>query len=310
MTNNSIGQATQPPSTANLPATSLIICSRNRPKLLLDSVVSILHGDALPTELIVVDQSDALHPTLSTMNTVRGCTIRYLWTHTVGLSRANNIGIAASCYDILVFTHDDVLVDPTWFGSIVQALLVAGPRGVVTGQVLPTAERPGGFQLTIKTDPYPAIYQGRIGEDVLFPLNMAMYRSAVTDVGFFDEQLGPGTPFPSAEDNDFGFRLLETGYRIVYAPEAALYHRAWRTEREYLRLRWSYAFGQGAFYAKHLSLRDRYMMLRMLKHLKNHMLGFIYRFRRERIRAYGHAVSVAGIVLGACKWVWTQRRTS
>ena len=96
------------------------------------------------------------------------------------------------------------------------------------------------FAPSTKVDTAPAVYHGRLHEDVLYTGNMAMDRSAARAVGVFDERLGPGTSFPSAEDNDFGFRLLEAGYRIVYVPEALLYHRAWRSERDYVRLRWSY----------------------------------------------------------------------
>ena len=40
-----------------LPA-SVVICTRNRPVLLSQAVASILAGDDVPAEIIVVDQSD------------------------------------------------------------------------------------------------------------------------------------------------------------------------------------------------------------------------------------------------------------
>lgn len=292
-----------------LPATSLIICSRNRPHLLAETVESILRGDQVPAEIIVVDQSDAPHQALAALTSDRGCDVRYLWTRTVGLSRANNQGVAAARHALLVFTHDDVLVTPTWFGAIVEALRAAGPRSVVTGQVRPTeAETRGGFQLALKVDQAPAVYTGRMGRDVLYPLNMAMYRSAIDEVGRFDERLGPGTPFPGSEDSDLGFRLLETGYRICYVPEAALYHRAWRPERDYLPLRWSYGVARGGFYAKYLSLRDRHMLSRMAADVRTHFVLFLYRVRRERRQAYGDVVLGAGILFGAIRWLLTQRK--
>ena len=92
---------------------------------------------------------------------------------------------------------------------------------------------------------------------------MAMYRSAIDCIGGFDERLGPGTCFPAAEDNDLGFRLLEAGFHIIYDPASVLYHRSWRTEKDYLPLRWGYGRGQGAYYARYLSLQDRHMIARM-----------------------------------------------
>ena len=305
MTKQAIGSSRIP----SLPATSLILPSRNRQEFLLAAVESILQGDEIPTELIIIDQSDAPSPALAALTTDRACEIRYLWTQSVGLSQANNRGIAAARYDLLVFTHDDVVVTPAWFGTLVRALLVAGMRNVVTGRVPPTkAEGPGGFQLTIKVDEAPAVYEGRIGKDVLLPLNMAMYRSAVDEVGDFDVRLGPGTPFPGAEDNDLGLRLLEAGYCISYVPEAVLYHRAWRTEEDYVSLRWSYGRAQGAFYAKYLSLRDRYMLGRLGQDVRHYAYLFFWGLRHQRHRAYGHGMYVLGILSGAIQWLLTQRR--
>jgi GT2 family glycosyltransferase len=297
-------------SKKSLPPTSLIICSRNRPQLLLETVESILHGDQIPTELIVIDQSKVLHPTLSALETGGECEIRYLWTHnTTGLSRARNAGIAAARHDILAFTDDDVLVTPTWFGSLIQALVDAGPRGIVTGQVLPAeGETQGGFAPSLMVDEVPAVYKGRVAKDVLQPASMALFRSVIDDIGGFDERLGAGSRFPSAEDNDFGFRVLEAGYRIVYHPEAVIYHRAWRSKRDYLPLRWRYGIGQGAYYAKYLSLHDRYMLRRMCRGVLRRFYLSACRMRRERHQAYGDALYALGILAGAAQWLLTQRR--
>ena len=295
---------------AGLPATSLIISSRNRPDFLLATLESILQGDEVPSELIIIDQSKVPNPALAALTTQRTCDIRYLWTQSVGLSQANNRGIAAARHDLLIFTHDDVVVTPAWFGTLVRALVAAGMRNVVTGRVPPTkAEGPGGFQLTVKVDEAPAVYEGRVGKDVLLPLNMAMYRSAIDEVGGFDVRLGPGTSFPGGEDNDLGFRLLEAGYRIIYVPEAVLYHRAWRTEQDYVPLRWSYGRAQGAFYAKHLTLQDRFMLGRLAHDVMHYTYVSIWGMRHNRHRAYGHAIYVLGILSGAIQWLLTQRRT-
>jgi GT2 family glycosyltransferase len=291
-----------------LPSSSLIICSRNRPQLLLESVRSILAGEVLPTEIIIVDQSDKPHPELAALTTERACDLRYLWSQSLGLSRANNIGVAHAAHAIIAFTHDDIVAPPAWYGALIAALAAAGPRSVVTGQVLPMPQAgAGGFAPSTKSDPRPAVYAGRIGIDVLFPMNMALERSAITDVGAFDERLGPGTPFPAAEDNDFGHRLLEAGYRICYVPTASLYHRAWRQPQDYLPLRWSYGRGQGAYYAKYFDLRDRYMLRRMAINFKNHCLEGLRQLRRQRREAYGSAIYNLGLLSGAAQWLLMYR---
>jgi GT2 family glycosyltransferase len=296
---------------SSLPPVSLILCSRDRPELLLASVNSILAGATLPNELIVIDQSQVRHEQLATMTGDRSCDVRYIWSQTKGLSKANNQGVKLARYDILAFTHDDVIVAEDWLHTLVSALVAVGRRAVMTGRVLPTEpEVPGGFVPTLKEDEHPHVYQGRIWEDVLYPLNMAMYRSALEEIGPFDERLGPGTRFPGGEDNDLGYRLLEAGYQIHYVPDAALYHRAWRPEEERLKLRWGYYRGQGAYYAKHWALGDPYMIRRAAVEVSHRARLMAYHLRYSRWVARNQAVSILAILSGATESLvsrWLER---
>jgi GT2 family glycosyltransferase len=288
---------------ATLPTTSLIICSRNRPELLTELVLSILQGEEVPTEIIIVDDSDVCNDQLNNLVTDRSCEIRYLWNRSVGLSRANNTGIATARFDLIVFTQDDVLVTSAWFGVLVRSLLDAQPRTVVTGKVLPGGEESGGgFAPSTKSDDEIKIYEGRIGSDVLYVQNMAIFRSAFDEVGLFDPDLGPGTAFPAAEDNDLALRLLEAGYRIIYDPHAVTYHRAWRSEDEYLWLHWNYGRGQGAYYSKYFSFKDPRMIKRMTRDIWGYAIRFPLRLIRDRNQAWRDMLYVAGLLYGAARW--------
>ena len=291
--------------------TSLIICSRNRPDMLVATISSILQSNDLPTELIIVDQSNVPQPDLERHQPDGTCEIRYMWSRSTGLCRANNIGVAAARYDLLIFSHDDVLVTPTWFGELVAALVAAGPQTVVTGRVLASEpERPGNFAPSLKVDEQPAVYEGRKFMGVIYPMNMAMHRSALEAIGGFDERLGPGTPLPAAEDKDLEYRLLEAGYRIAYIPEAMLYHRAWRNDHDFLPLRWSYGVGLGGFYAKHLSLRDRHILRHIAWDIKRRILRFPRRLWHERSLALGDPAFLLGNIYGAMLWHVLRRRTN
>ncbi len=291
---------------AILPPASLVVCSRDRPRLLLDMVRSVLAGEHNPGEIVVVDQSASPHPALAAPGAFP--TVRYLWTKDVGVSRARNRGIAEARWPIVALADDDVLVAPTWFGTLVRALVGAGERTVVTGQVQASAaEAPGGFAPSSRTEDTPRAFVGRVGRDVLYTGNMALFRSAIDAVGGFDERLGPGTRFPAAEDNDLGFRLLEAGYRILYVPNAVVCHRAWRAERELVGLRWRYGRGQGAYFAKHLSLRDPYMMGRLVRHCGRHLARSARGAIRGAPRARGELAYVAGLLVGAVQWIGTAR---
>lgn len=280
------------------PAGSVILATRNRPALLTDTVASILYGDTLPAEVIVVDQSDRPHPQLG-----EDSRVRYLWTETRGLSRANNLGTSAARNEWLVFTHDDVLAEPDWYGRMLGALVQGGPRTVVTGRVLAAEpETAEGFAPSLNPSTTPAVYEGRNGRDVIWPMSLALHRSALEAVGGFDERLGPGTPYPAAEDNDLCHRLLEAGYRIVFEPAAVVHHRAWRPRSEHASLRYDYGRGQGAFYAKHLGLRDRYM----LRRLAGDVAGRLVRMGRRGGRNPREEIAYVRGVLSAV-WQWARQ---
>lgn len=285
---------------------SLILCSRDRPSMLRDTVASILDSDELPTEIVVIDQSEHPDPTLEELAADHPTDLRYLHSGSVGLSRACNEGVAAARHDVLVFTHDDVVVTSSWLSALVSTLEEEGARAVVTGRVLPAEpETDGGFVPSTRTSDVPVVAKGRVGSGVLYPMSMAMRRSALREVGPFDERLGPGTPFPAAEDNDLAQRLLEAGYRIRYEPSAVLHHRAWRSRRDYLPLRLAYGKGQGAFYAKHASLDDPFVLRCAAHDLGQRIVRFVRRWR-EPYGAVGELAYAAGLLVGCVGW-WIAR---
>jgi GT2 family glycosyltransferase len=206
-------------------------------------------------------------------------------------------------YEYLVIIDDDVLVASDWLANLIQGLINGGTKCAVSGKVLASGSSDDNFTPSTKTDDKPARYAGRTGKDVLWSNNMAMPRSAINDIGFFDERLGPGTDFPAAEDNDYGFRLLEAGYQILYLPSAIVYHRDWRLKKDYVNLRWKYGVGRGAFYAKYFSLHDRYNFNRMIRDMRNHVLSSLYNARRDGLKSYGDLALVGGILVGACRWL-------
>src|SRR5687767_15725588 len=115
-----------------LPKSSLIICSKDRPKLLLETVESVLRGNQVPTEIVIVDQSANPHPVLFELKPERCCEIRYIHSMSVGVGAGRNLGIASARYDILVFIDDDMFVEPHWFSHLVEAVIKAGPCNVIT----------------------------------------------------------------------------------------------------------------------------------------------------------------------------------
>ncbi|HEX2175488.1 MAG TPA: glycosyltransferase [Nocardioidaceae bacterium] len=283
---------------------SVLICSRNRPDLLRDAVSSVLSMRTLPEELVVVDQSDEPHPELSADQPHAQVRLTYVWSRDRGLSRARNAGVAASSGELIGFLDDDVVADPDWLAVAVGRLRAAGPRHVVTGRVEPgPPEVPGAWAPSTISDRAARSYRGRLRKDVLYPHNMAMFRSALVEVGGFDERLGTGTAYASAEDNDFCYRLLRAGYVVDYCPDAVVLHRAWRREDLLDGLKYGYGRGQGAFYVKYVQRRDWFMLRRFASDAARHSARALLRASRgDTYRARADLAYTRGLLSGAAGW--------
>jgi GT2 family glycosyltransferase len=269
--------------------------------MLLETVESVLRGDRLPDEIVVVDQSDRRHEILASLEASDGCRIVYVHSREQGLSRARNTGIAAADNDLLVFLDDDMYVEADWLRVMAEELRRRGPAWIVTGQVR-AMEGGGDFAPSSTADSQPREYRGRQRLDPVYAGNMGVHRSALDRVGAFDERLGAGTSFPGAEDNDFGYRFLKAGGAIAYVPAATVSHRAWRTQSEYLPLRRAYGRGQGAHYTKHLLSGDVYAAWRYLRILAHYGRRFPIRMRHEPARARGDLAYVSGLIAGSAAW--------
>jgi len=242
---------------------TVVIPTRGNPALVVDTVASILAGTRLPDELVVVDQTNPPDPRVLRL-AAEHPSVRIVGSTSAGAGRARNEGITASTGELVVVTDDDVLMDPAWLEHMVAALVRSGDRIVVTGRVLSgPPEVDGGIALSLATDEEPAVFQGQLRRDPLNGNSWAAHRSAFAEIGLFDERLGPGGRYASADDNDFGYRLLKAGYAIHYVPEAVLYHRARRSGRQLAKVNWWYGRGQGAFIAKHALAGDRWMRGRL-----------------------------------------------
>jgi GT2 family glycosyltransferase len=282
-----------------LPTSTVVIATRDRPELLRATVASVLAGETVPEEIVIADQS---------AEPVEIAGARTLSVPPRGLSASRNRGIEAAGGEVVLLTDDDILVAPGWHRAFLDALVAGGSRTVATGRVvIGEPEVPRGFAPSSAVSVEPATYRGRLPLDVLAGGNMAAWREALLGIGLFDERLGAGTAFPAAEDNDLGFRLLEAGHEIVYVPEALAIHRAWRSDRSHLVLRWRYGRGKGGFYTKHASRADRHMLVRMRRDIGPRLAKVPRSLRGRRRAAAGDVVYVAGIVAGSASWVWKER---
>lgn len=284
---------------------SVLIITRNRPEAVVAAVESVLNGEALPSEIIVVDQSDQSNSAMLKLGAVESCPVRYFWVPASGASRARNEAICHAQTEIIALIDDDITVARDWLQKLTEPIENT-PETITTGAVLAIVTA-GRIAPSLTTSCAPAVFEGGIERDVLFTGNMAMWRKTVHTVGWFDERLGPGTSFPAAEDNDFGLRVLAAGYRIQFVPDAVGYHASWRTVREFRKLRWAYGRGQGAFYAKHAISGNRNLPRRMYKDIWQLVVQMPRQLIFTPAFALGQIAFLAGLIVGAAHWSYRFR---
>ncbi|MBS1801927.1 MAG: glycosyltransferase [Acidobacteria bacterium] len=209
--------------TEQTPITStVVICTRNRPALLLACLTAIGGLSCRPTEILVVDNSDGDE---ATRKVALGNQARYAVEPLRGLSRARNCAIPLCNTDLIVFVDDDVMPEPNWLANLLRPFSdpdTAAATGSVITPDCPAGEGPKEPRSINNEHPHwmEIAAFGGLG----FGANMAFRKKALPGGRFFNERLGRGGPFEIAEESYAFVWLLSRGNRVEYVPAAAVHH--------------------------------------------------------------------------------------
>ena len=215
------------------PSCTVVICTRDRPELLERCLASVGRQIYPRFDILVVDNA----PSDDRGRLVAGQHgARYLREPTRGLSRARNLGALASSTDIVAYLDDDAVADPTWLGHLILEFQDPAVMAV-TGRILPI-EAPvesdwlrtwwqsldGGEVRRVVDRREPAWFEmanfGGAGDGS----NMAIRQVAFDVWPGFHIRLGRGAPVAGGEEHHAFFSLIALGYRIVYTPDAQVWH--------------------------------------------------------------------------------------
>ena len=231
---------------------SVVVCTRDRTAHLAGCLPQLQWLAEQGYEVIVVDNCPSDDSTAKLLTHYP--MIRYLHEPRPGLDIARNHGLQAAAGEVVAFTDDDAQVDSGWLPALLRNFgdpMVA----IVTGITMPLEletdaqhwfEQNEGFGRGFVRKQYDAnnlnpLAAGRVGAGV----NMAIRRSAIAHIGLFDEALDCGTIARTGGDQEFFYRTLARGYRIVYEPSALVWHRH---RREWSELRSClHGYGVGVF---------------------------------------------------------------
>ena len=180
-------------------------------------------------EVIVIDDgsTDGTQRALESLNVPYS--LRYFYQENKGPATARNRGIVEAKNDIIVFIGDDILVTHDFIAEHLTAHQENPDLGIA---VLGHIDWPPGLQVT----PFMAYITGAGGQQ--FAFHSIKNNQDAGFSYFYTSNISLKRPFllkqdrlfdtdfiyAAYEDTEFGYRLSKMGLRIIYYPEALVYH--------------------------------------------------------------------------------------
>lgn len=192
-------------------------------------------------EIIVVD--DGSHD--GTDVVAKSFDVQVIRQEHAGPAVARNCGVSRSTGNILLFTDADCAPREDWIEKMTRPFQdpeIVGVKGVYRTNQRGLVAR---FVQTEFEEKYDRMRKADYIDFV--DTYSAGYRKAVfQENGGFD----PTFPGPSAEDVEFSFRLSQKGYKMVFVPDAVVYHSHPSTLWVYLYRKFRFSLWRAKVYAR------------------------------------------------------------
>lgn len=230
---------------------TVVMASRDRPQLVREALEAARTALRPGDSMILVDSASADPEAIASIAREAGVTL--IRCEEPGASRARNLGWRAASTELVAFTDDDCLPDSRWLEAAAEAFEGKPSVGFVTGPVVSASKdnRRAWLHLSLTSRTVPATFGPEDDPtEIGHGANMIWRRSALEQIGGFDEMLGPGAPLRAAEDVDVFWRLLLNGGTGMFDPDAVVAHRQWRGRVKQLRVYVGYGVGSGALAVK------------------------------------------------------------
>ena len=163
-----------------------------------------------------------------------------------GPAAARNAGVEAARGEIILFTDADCEPPPTWIERIVapfQDHVIEGAKGTYRTRQKSLVAR---FVQLEYEDKYDKMRSQAYIDFV--DTYSAAYRRGVFEQG---EGFDPAFPLPANEDIEFSYRLARLGHKLVFVPEAVVFHHHTDTILGYLRRKYYVGFWRVRMYRLH-----------------------------------------------------------
>lgn len=224
---------------------SVIVATRDRPRLLGDLLASLASCRPTPMEVVVVDDGSAVPVSSGCLGRTLPFRLRVLRNErAVGPGAARNRGVHASRGDLLLFTDDDCVVAESWAGALYRALVdeaadesLGGVGGRVLARDRDVFSRYFELHRILDPRPHDRTHPARI--PYLVTANCAIRRDVYMRAGGFDGRI----PVAGGEDAALSMRIAKRGYYFEHVADAVVWHRFRPGLSEFARTFYRYGLG-------------------------------------------------------------------
>jgi GT2 family glycosyltransferase len=257
---------------------SIVIPTYNRPAQLSACLASLARLD-YPRhgfEVIVVDDGSRTSPQAVVKGFEHQCDVTLLRQANAGPATARNTGAKQARGEVIAFLDDDCVPAANWLTALAYRVAIT-PEAAIGGRVINALSHnrySAASQLLI--DYLYTYYNAHSDNASFFASNNLVFPTEhFRTIGGFDETF----PLAAAEDRELCDRWRRYGYRMVYAPEALVYHAHRLTLRTFWRQHHNY--GRGAYHYHHVRCQ-RYQEARRIEPLGFYLHLLHYPFMQVR----------------------------
>ena len=254
---------------------TVVVSTTGTSPVLVDLVRSLVTGHLEPAAVVLVDHDPAAKVVARRLGREfedSPVPVRIVPSDRRAAAHARNVGSAEVATPVVAFLNDHVVPDRGWLGGLVRGFARDDRVQGVTGPIMPasldTAAQVRLHQLAWNgADLTARMFDLRenAADHPLYPYlagahgsgaNFAVRREVLSELGGFDERLGPGTAVRRGEDDDLLIRVVLAGHTLAYEPQSLVVDHLRATDADLRSAVFGHGLGLGAAIWKQASGKD------------------------------------------------------